>query len=46
MNRTILLVDDDNAIRESLRKVLQADGYTLVSKVGATSLYAYRPQGR
>jgi DNA-binding response OmpR family regulator len=27
MNRTVLIVDDDTPIRESLRKVLKAEGY-------------------
>ena len=27
MKRTVLVVDDDDAIRESLRKLLQAEGY-------------------
>jgi DNA-binding response OmpR family regulator len=27
MKRTVLIVDDDDAIRESLRKLLQAEGY-------------------
>jgi DNA-binding response OmpR family regulator len=30
MNRTVLIVDDDAPIRESLRKVLQAEGYEVV----------------
>jgi DNA-binding response OmpR family regulator len=30
MKKTILIVDDDVAIRESLRKILQAEGYEVV----------------
>ena len=30
MNATVLIVDDDAAIRESLRKLLQAEGYEVV----------------
>jgi DNA-binding response OmpR family regulator len=31
MKKTVLIVDDDAPIRESLRKVLQAEGYEVVS---------------
>ena len=31
MNKTVLIVDDDAPIRQALRKVLQAEGYEVVS---------------